>query len=183
MRHLQTFKLLTLGTLTALSLSACNAVDRLSAIGEQPRQSEIQNPTTVAGYKPVTMPMPAAEIVEHQANSLWGGGSRKTFFKDQRAKDIGDILTVDIDITDEADLKNETKNNRDAAATANLDHALGFEGYLKKVLPKAVDPTDLLDGASSTSHDGKGEIKRNEDVKLKMAAVINQILPLSLIHI
>jgi flagellar L-ring protein precursor FlgH len=173
----KTLQLLTLTSLTAVSLSACNAVDRLASVGEQPRQSPIQNPTAIPGYQPVTMPMPATQYEERQANSLWAGGSRKTFFKDQRAKDIGDILTVNIDIADEANMKNETKKNRDSDETAALPHALGFESYLGKVLPGPADPTALLSGATSSSHDGKGEIKRNEDIKLKVAATVAQILP------
>jgi flagellar L-ring protein precursor FlgH len=177
MKHLKTFKLLTLGTLTALSLSACNAVDRLASIGEVPRQSAIQNPTAVPGYRPVSMPMPAPELTERQPNSLWAGGSRKTFFKDQRAKDIGDILTVNIDIADEANMKNETKRDRSATEDSALTNALGFEGYLDKILPNGVNPAALIGGETASSNAGKGEVKRNEDIKLKVAATVNQILP------
>lgn len=158
-------------------MAGCNAVDRLSAVGEQPMQTAIQNPTTRAGYTPVSMPMPAPQYEERQPNSLWVGGSRKTFFKDQRAKDIGDILTVMIDITDEAKMKNETKRDRTAAEESALTNALGFEDYLGKIFPNGVDPTALLSGDTTSSHSGKGEIKRNEDIKLKVAAIVAQILP------
>lgn len=159
------------------ALAACNAVDRLASVGEQPLQSKIQNPTATPGYQPISMPMPAQEYVERQPNSLWAGSGRKTFFKDQRAKDIGDILTVTINIEDEANMKNETTRDRDASEDTALPHALGFESYLGKMLPGPVDPTALLDGTTSSEHKGKGEIKRNEDIKLKVAAVVSQILP------
>jgi flagellar L-ring protein precursor FlgH len=158
-------------------LSACNAVDRLSAVGEQPMQTAIVNPTTKPGYQPVSMPMPAAHYEERQANSLWMGGSRKTFFKDQRAKDIGDILTVLINIDDDANLKNETTRNRDATEDTAAPNVLGFENYLQKVLPAAVDPAALLDMNTSSEHKGKGEVKRQEEVNLKLATTVNQILP------
>ena len=50
--------LLALGTLA----SGCSSLDRLAAIGEKPKLSAIDNPTTQAGYKPVSMPMPAGRI-------------------------------------------------------------------------------------------------------------------------
>ena len=38
----------------------CSSIDRLSQIGEKPKLTEIENPTTQPGYKPVQMPMPEA---------------------------------------------------------------------------------------------------------------------------
>ena len=71
-------------------------------VGEQPPLAAIENPTTQAGYKPVQMPMPAPQPAVYNPNSLWRNGSR-AFFKDQRAHQIGDILTVTVNITDKAD--------------------------------------------------------------------------------
>ena len=77
----------------AAALSGCGAVDSLANIGQAPEMSRIEDPTRSAGYQPVTMPMPAPVVATRQANSLWQEGSR-AFFKDQRASDIGDIITV-----------------------------------------------------------------------------------------
>ena len=63
------------------------------------------------GYKPVQMPMPKPETVSYNANSLWRNGSR-SFFKDQRAHQIGDLLTVTVNITDQANFANETQRSR-----------------------------------------------------------------------
>ena len=68
-------------------------IDRLKQIGEQPPLSAIENPTAQPGYKPVQMPMPAPQPASYNPNSLWRNGSR-AFFKDQRAHQVGDILTV-----------------------------------------------------------------------------------------
>ena len=89
----------------------CSSLDRLRNIGEQPTLEAIQNPTTRAGYKPVQMPMPAPQPAIYQPNSLWRTGSR-AFFKDQRANQVGDILTVQIKITDRAQFENETQRSR-----------------------------------------------------------------------
>jgi len=157
-------------------LAGCSAIDRLASVGEMPRQSAIQNPTAKPGYQPVSMPMPAPKSDFRQSNSLWSAGT-KAFFKDQRAAEVGDILTVTINVTDEAKLKNETTRDRDASENAAAPNALGFENYLKKALPGGVDPTSLLDITTASAHKGTGEINRKEDIKLKVAAVISQILP------
>jgi len=173
----KTMQTLGLAICASALLAGCSTVDRLASVGEAPRQSQIENPTTKPGYKPVSMPMPVAQYEAKQPNSLWAGGSRKTFFKDQRAKDVGDILTVLIDIDDEANLKNETTRERDNAENAGVDNALGYENYLGKVFPDGIDPPNLLGLNSSSNSDGKGEVKREEEVKLKVAAIVSQILP------
>ena len=78
--------------------------DRLTTLGEQPPLSAIENPTTQPGYKPVHMPMPTPQPASYSPNSLWRNGSR-AFFKDQRAHQVGDILTVKVKFTDKATLE------------------------------------------------------------------------------
>src|SRR5436305_10617246 len=92
-------------------LGSCSALDRLKNIGEQPALSAIENPTAQPGYKPVQMPMPAPQPATYNPNSLWRNGSR-AFFKDQRAHQIGDILTVMVNITDKANMENDTQRSR-----------------------------------------------------------------------
>ena len=83
---------------TGIIASGCSSIDRLSQVGETPKLNAIENPTTQPGYKPVQMPMPKPEVASYNANSLWRNGSR-AFFKDQRARQIGDLLTVTVNFT------------------------------------------------------------------------------------
>jgi flagella basal body P-ring formation protein FlgA len=82
-------------------VGGCSALDRLKNVGEQPALSAIENPTAQPGYKPVQMPMPTPQPATYNPNSLWRSGSR-AFFKDQRAMQVGDIMTVKVKITDKA---------------------------------------------------------------------------------
>ncbi|HSV29648.1 MAG TPA: flagellar basal body L-ring protein FlgH, partial [Candidatus Omnitrophota bacterium] len=132
------------------SLTACNALTRMSEVGSGPQISAIQNPTQKAGYQPVTMPMPNPVAPPQNANSLWRPGSR-AFFKDQRAKEIGDILTVAVSIDESASFETTLERKRDADESTGITNLMGFENSLKKVLPDTVNPAALL-GATGTSN-------------------------------
>src|SRR6202048_184381 len=161
--------------LTIVSIAGgCSSIDRLTQIGEQPKLSEIDNPTAQPGYKPVQMPMPKPEAVSYNANSLWRNGSR-SFFKDQRAHQIGDLLTVTVNITDQANFANETQRNRTSKEDSGISDFVGAKtlgAQAQKVLPGRILTTD-----STSQYDGKGSIQRQESLTTNVAAVVTQMLP------
>ncbi len=162
--------------LSCTVLGACSAVDRISKIGEAPDMTQIVNPTAQKDYQPVSLPMPTPVKITKQKNSLWAA-NRQTFFEDQRASDIGDIITVLIDIKDTATMDNESERIRKSGEDADLGALSGYEQALGRVLPQAVDNTDLTDFKSTSSYAGSGKIEREEEVTVKMAALVTQILP------
>ena len=162
--------------IAAISLSACNTMDRLAQIGEEPPLTEIANPVATPGYKPVSMPMPEKDTTQRQANSLWRPGSR-SFFKDQRANEIGDILTVRININDKAALSNTSKTSRTGTDGMSVNGLFGLPGQLTKVLPEDVTGSNLVDLNSTRDQQGAGTVDRDEKIDLKVAAVITQKLP------
>ncbi|MFQ5533266.1 MAG: flagellar basal body L-ring protein FlgH [Sphingomonadales bacterium] len=162
--------------LMAGSLGACGSVDRIRNIGKAPDLSPIENAVAQKGYKPVALPMPAPHKDMHQANSLWRAGAR-AFFKDQRAAKVGDILTVFIDISDEASLDNKTSRKRTSSEKSDLSSFLGLESKLGNILPDAVDPSSLTSFGSTANSGGEGTVDRKEDIKLTIAAIVTQVLP------
>ena len=174
------YRSLTRIALTGASLailcvaSGCSSIDRLSQIGEKPKLSEIENPTAQPGYKPVAMPMPKPETVSYNPNSLWRNGSR-AFFKDQRAHQIGDLLTVTVNITDQANFANETQRSRTNKEDSGITDFIGSKTLglqAQKVLPGRILTAD-----GSSSSDGKGSIQRQETLVTNIAAVVTQVLP------
>ncbi|WP_137043949.1 flagellar basal body L-ring protein FlgH [Pseudolabrys sp. FHR47] len=162
-----------LAALATSLLSGCAALDRLKNIGEQPKLSEIDNPTTRAGYKPVQMPMPAAQPASYNPNSLWRNGSR-AFFKDQRAHQVGDILTVKVNITDKANIANDTKRSRTNSEDSGVDN---FFGKSKLPIVNSALPTRLFTADSTASSEGKGSVDRSEALTTNVAGVVVQVLP------
>ena len=173
MKPLSILRVTVLAMLAGSLLSGCAAVDRLKNIGQAPPLSEVDNPTARPGYKPVQMPMPAAQPASYNPNSLWRNGSR-AFFKDQRAHQVGDLLTVQVNITDKAIIANETQRSRDTKEDSGIDN---FFGKSKVPIMNSAVPTRIFTSDSSTSLDGKGSVNRSEALQTNVAAVVTQVLP------
>lgn len=164
-------------SLVAVSLSACNMINRLSEVGSAPQLSTIENPANmVPGGQHVSLPMPAPVEVVRSPSSLWRPGSR-AFLKDQRASEVGDILTVIIEINDSAAISNKTNRSRVNAEDASATSFLGYEASLASILPTAIDATDLVDLDSTSSSEGAGAVARDESINLRVAALVTQVLP------
>jgi flagellar L-ring protein FlgH len=157
-------------------LGACDMSTRLSQMGSQPPLTTIEDPQRQPGYHPVSLPMPKPITTESRPNSLWKAGTR-AFFKDQRAAQIGDILTVVININDQAKLSNETVRDRTSSEDTSMPHAFGFESQLQKILPHASDPSNLLVASGQSKSDGLGQITRTDQITVEMAMLVTQLLP------
>jgi flagellar L-ring protein FlgH len=163
-----------IATMAGSLLSSCAAVDRLKNIGSAPALSAVDNPTAQPGYKPVQMPMPAAQPASYNPNSLWRSGSR-AFFKDQRAHQVGDILTVKVNITDKANIANETQRSRANTEDSGVTDFLGSKTI--KTPATAILPGRILTADSTASSDGKGSVNRQEALLTNVAGVVTQVLP------
>ena len=160
--------------LIAASLSACGSLERLSNIGRPPPMTASQDPTRAVDYSPLTLPMPAPQPPPTDDASLWRLGSR-AFFKDQRAANVGDILTVLVNITDAADVENGTNTNRTGTENMSVPNLFGL-GSKVKLLAQATGAS-LVDTNSTNGNTATGVIKRNETVTLRLAGIVTQVLP------
>ena len=139
--------LATLFTVPCLALMAgCGTLD--DALNG-PRLSEVSNPSEQYEARIVQMPMPETEGRHLHPNSLWEANKR-SFFRDQRASDVGDILTVMIDIEDGARMRNSTSRSRDTAEALELAALFGLESTLDDALPDAFSPDQAVDLSSES---------------------------------
>lgn len=159
--------------LVAALLSGCNAWSRLSQLGETPPLTTIQDPREQPGYKPISLPMPAPIVSERRPNSLWQTGSR-AFFKDQRASQPGDILTVTIGFDNKAQFDNNTQGQRITQEQDGVSSLLGMNSLINK-LGSATNNLANVNGI--TNNQAIAEIKREEQVSVNVAAMVTQVLP------
>jgi flagellar L-ring protein precursor FlgH len=162
--------------LAVASLSACSSAERLSRLGQGPELAGIENPTSDPRWRPVTMPMPNPSDPPLQNNSLWRQGSR-TFLRDQRAASVGDLVTVLVSIQDEADMANSTNRNRENKESMGIPNLLGLESSFGRLFPAGFDPSKAVSASSSSDMNGEGTLKRSEQINLRVAATVSQVLP------
>ncbi|MBO9587652.1 flagellar basal body L-ring protein FlgH [Devosia sp.] len=170
---MNTFKIATLLTLT-VALAGCNTMDRLANVGNAPPLTQIQDPTTMAGYQPVRMPMPEPIADTYQSNSLYRT-SAKGFFKDERAHRVGDILTVKVMVDDSAKISNTTNRNRSSTNSAGMGGIFG--AAVDNLSGGSIDPSAAIDLTSGIKDSGNGSVNRSEALETSIAAVITQVLP------
>ena len=177
MSSFQRLRKVSLLLLFAASLSACNAITRVAQVGTAPPITPIENPTQAPGYRVVSLPMPEATKDQFMSNSLWRQGAR-AFFKDQRANRVGDILTVVINIDDQASFNNETERRRENTEDSDVTNLLGLETQLeKRLLPESFNPASALSLGSTSRSKGTGTVDRKEELSLTVAAIVTQVLP------
>jgi flagellar L-ring protein precursor FlgH len=157
-----------------LALSAC--AGRLDHLGKPPSLTEVADPSAATGARNVAFPMPPADPPPSISSSLWQNGNT-SFFRDRRARRVGDILTVNVSINEEAELSNTTRRSRDGTESMSLGGLFGLEQRLNRWLPDTVDNTNLVGTNGTSASNGAGNTKREETVNLKVAAVVTEQLP------
>jgi flagellar L-ring protein precursor FlgH len=96
--------------------------------------------------------------------SLWND-SKAALFKDARALNIGDILTVTINIDDEATFDNTTDRSRETSWSKNF----GLNGDDSS---NTIGLSADISNESKTSSKGDGSIARKEKLTLQVAVVV-----------
>lgn len=102
-------------------------------------------------------------------NSLWASG-RDNFFADPRAKKVGDVLTVTIQINDRANMDNSSDRRRtsDVGWGGTMDYDWDGIGH---------GGSGNLGVDSGSGSAGSGSIDRSEEIQLSVAAVVTDRLP------
>ncbi len=171
-------KTLSVAAIISLTLSACSTsqLNRLEWVGKQPPMNPVQPQSQV---EPIKWPVVEEQTIRYSSAASLFDSKSKTFFRDQRARKVGDILTVNVEINDQAKLDNKTEGKRQEAGKTGASSVFGT-GMANKMfgwLPGDTDPADLINTNTNVNNKGEGKIDRKEVIRTDVAAVITDILP------
>ena len=160
-------------TATALVLSACARFDHL---GKPPSFSPASATKEHTAMLSPGLPLRVDAPTPTDDASLWSG-TRQSLFGDRRAVQQGDILTVVIEIDEEAEISNATDRSRSGSESLGIPNLFGLPQRIDPKLPPGASLSDAVSINSSSNSSGDGSVKRNEKLTLRVAATIVDVLP------
>jgi flagellar L-ring protein precursor FlgH len=149
---------------------------RIDHIGKPPSFSEVEkSPERVAmvasGRPQETLP----ERITDTA-SLWSGGQR-SLLGDRRAMKRGDILTVVIEIDEQAEISNSTARSRSGSEDLGVPQLFGIPQRINQGITDGASLDNAVELDSSSQSRGDGSVRRSEELTLRVAATVLDTLP------
>ncbi len=161
-----------LGLAAALALGACG-------VGQPPEMTSIgaseenAGPILTAERAAISVPPPQAARYAYQQGSLWNTG-KTGLLGDRRASGLGDLLTVVIEIDEEAEMRNSTQRTRGGEESAEVGTFFGLGNYV----PQEIDMlSPNVQFGSDSRFRGDGRTSREEQITLRVAATVVNVLP------
>lgn len=158
---------------SALVLTACGPSSHL---GKPP---PFTSPISTAEHNAMMtpgLPLVASNQPRVVRASLWSG-ERQSLLGDRRAIQQGDILTVVIEIDESAEISNATDRSRSGSESLGIVGLFGLPQRLDEQLPDGASSAEAVAIDSRSSASGDGSVKRNEELTLRIAATIVNVLP------
>lgn len=168
-----------LSALLALSLAACSSMDEL---GVPPRMTPAQGGAAHAAMLGPDVVIPLEQGPAAAQASLWSG-TGQSLLGDRRALERGDILTVVIEIDEQAEISNQSDRSRTGSENFGVPDFIGFPQRLDQRLPEGASASSLIGINSSSSSSGDGSVKRREKLTLRVAATVVEVLPSGVLSI
>ncbi len=164
---------------TFLVLTACSNLNR---VGRAPEFSPLEsNNEHNAMYS--ALPAIADDRGPTEQSSLWTA-QRSSLLGDHRASTRGDILTVVVQINDQATINDSTGRSRTASDKVGIPSLFGIPQRLDAaVLPTGATSASLVSANSASTFAGTGNVARNEKVTLRLAATVVEELPNGVLRI
>lgn len=161
------------GLLMCMGLVACGRGDHL---GKAPSFSDPLQTREHSAMITSSLPTVVEERSALDQASLWSR-QRGSLLGDRRAVRRGDILTVVIEIDEEAEISNQTDRSRSGSETLGIPQLGGLPQRLDERLPEGASSSELVSINSGSSSSGDGSVRRNEKLTLRVAATIVDVLP------
>lgn len=151
--------------------------------------------TYPAASVPVAAPAPAPETAgpppavraDYRENSLWQASNGLSgLFLDTKARNIGDIVTIEIVESSKATNKANTTTGRDSSLSAGVDSLFGIENWWQDKVLRALG-TDMpkvnpfgsasVKGSMASDFKGDGTTSRSGDLTAFITCRVTEVLP------
>ncbi|WP_126978951.1 flagellar basal body L-ring protein FlgH [Frigidibacter oleivorans] len=166
-----------------LALAALAACGRLQEVGRTPDFTPVEGGEEFYAMSGEVLPATNSPWLPAGQASLWSG-NRESLLGDRRAMRRGDILTVVIEIDDQAQISNSTGRSRQASENMGIP---GFFGLPQRadaeLLYEGSSLAEAVDADSSSSFEGEGSVSRQERLTLRVAATITDRMPNGVLRI
>lgn len=160
-------------------VSACARMDH---IGKPPSFTPTMNSTDQLAMLNPGLPLLTHHDTPYQRASLWSGG-KQSLLGDRRAAQRGDIMTVVIEIDEEAEISNSTSRSRDGSEALAIPDLFGLPQRINRSLPEGSSLDPAVGINSSSQSGGDGSVSRSEELTLRVAATVMQVLPNGVLEI
>lgn len=162
----------TAAMLLLLTSAACGRLDHL---GVPPNFTHTGGGNEVFAMNAQGFPATTSDTRDRDGASLWTAG-RRSLLGDRRAGVRGDILTVVIEIDESAEISNSSERQRSAAEETGIPNFFGIPGAIDGVLPSDGSLATAVGAQSNSQSAGEGSVRRNEELTLRVAATVVEVL-------
>lgn len=169
-------KLNSAAKLACVGLMALGGCARLDHVGKPPTFTPANETPEHVAMLYQGLPLTTQNQRTVDGASLWSG-SRQSLLGDRRANKQGDILTVVIEIDEEASISNDTNRSRSSSESLEVPQLLGLPQRLDNELPAGASSASAVDLGGSSSSSGSGSVSRSEKLELRVAATVVDVLP------
>lgn len=162
-----------------LLLAGCGSLDQ---VGKAPDFSALEGSYQHHAMYSGALPQQADPNGVTDASSLWTA-SPASLLGDRRAGQRGDILTVVIEIDDQAEITNSSDRARSGSQSMGAPQLFGLPQRINRSLPEGATMAEAVDTSSSSTFSGDGSVSRQEQLTLRVAATIVEELPNGVLRI
>lgn len=165
-------RFVSLSLLCVLSAAGCA---RLADVGQRPDFTPITGTDEQRAMS--VMPLPAALEASRPGDtaSLWSR-DETSLLGDRRASKQGDIMTVVIEIDESAEISNSTERSRSGSEEMRIPEFLGIPQRINENRTNPIPFDPAVSTESNSSSDGEGSVQRSEELTLRIAATVTDVL-------
>lgn len=135
-------------------------------------------PTVVHSPYASSMSDPALDgsVVEGGNPSLWAT-TPNSLLSMRRAKAVGDLLTVVVEMNDKASLQSSLSRSRSQKEDMNIDALFGLPEWANGVLPGGASLSPGIDTSRNSDLSGSGALNRADKVTFRLATRVVGVEP------